>query len=216
MTDAFICDAVRTPIGRYGGALAAVRADDLAALPIAALLARNPALDGARSTRCCSAAPTRPARTTATWRAWRLLLAGLPVTVPGATVNRLCGSGLDAWRWPRARSVRARRARHRRRRRVHVPCAVRDAQGRERLRAQRGDLRHHHRLALRQSAHEDAIRRRLDARDRRERRRRIRHRRADQDASRCAARSAPRPPTRAASSPASSCRSRSRSARASR
>ena len=72
MRDAFICDAVRTPIGRYGGALAKVRTDDLAAVPIKALMARNPKVDWDEARRgLSSAAPTRPARTTATSRAWR-------------------------------------------------------------------------------------------------------------------------------------------------
>ena len=72
MPEAFICDAVRTPIGRYGGALAKVRTDDLAAVPLRALMARNPeGRLGRSSTRSISAAPTRPARTTATSPAWR-------------------------------------------------------------------------------------------------------------------------------------------------
>ena len=69
--DVFICDAVRTPIGRYGGALAKVRTDDLAAVPIKALMARNPKVDWEKLDEVISAAPTRPARTTATSRAWR-------------------------------------------------------------------------------------------------------------------------------------------------
>ena len=71
MTEAYICDAVRTPIGRYGGALSSVRADDLAAIPIKALIERNPGVDWASSTTSSSAAPTRRARIIATWRAWR-------------------------------------------------------------------------------------------------------------------------------------------------
>ena len=97
MTEAFICDAIRTPIGRYGGALSAVRTDDLAAMPLKALMARNPRR-GSRGgrRRASSAAPTRPARTTATSRAWRRCWPGCRVSVPGATINRLCGSGMDA------------------------------------------------------------------------------------------------------------------------
>ena len=94
--DAFICDAIRTPFGRYGGALSSVRADDLGAIPLKALMARNPKVDWAAVTTCCSAAPTRPARTTATWHACRRCSQDLPMEVPGATINRLCGSGLDA------------------------------------------------------------------------------------------------------------------------
>ena len=81
MAEAFICDAMRTPIGRYGGALAKVRTDDLAAVPIKALMARNP--EGrlvASSTRSISAAPTRPARTTAMSRAWRCCWRACPTT----------------------------------------------------------------------------------------------------------------------------------------
>ena len=96
MTDAFICDAVRTPIGRYGGALATVRADDLAALPLAALLKRNPIPRPGRR-RGGAAGLRQPGRRGQPQRgAHGALLAGLPVTVAGATVNRLCGSGLDA------------------------------------------------------------------------------------------------------------------------
>ncbi len=69
MTDVFICDGIRTPVGRYGGGIASVRTDDLAAIPIKALMDRNPALTGRRWTMSCWAAPTRPAKTTATWRA---------------------------------------------------------------------------------------------------------------------------------------------------
>ena len=71
MREVFICDAIRTPIGRFGGALAGVRADDLAAVPLKALIERNPRSNGASSTKCSSAAPTRPVKTTATSRAWR-------------------------------------------------------------------------------------------------------------------------------------------------
>ncbi len=70
MAEAFICDYIRTPIGRFGGALSSVRADDLAALPIKALMERNPKVDWAALDDVFYAAPTRPARTTATWRAW--------------------------------------------------------------------------------------------------------------------------------------------------
>lgn len=96
MTDAFICDAIRTPFGRYGGALKDVRADDLAAVPIKALIARNPdvawqAIDDVLYG--CANQAGEDNRNVARMAA---LLAGLPVEVPGATLNRLCGSGLDA------------------------------------------------------------------------------------------------------------------------
>ncbi len=92
----YVVDAVRTPIARYAGGLAGVRPDDLAAhVHRRARAPRRPASRRA-SIRWSSAPPTRPGRTTATWRAWRLLLAGLPYEVPAVTVNRLCGSGLEA------------------------------------------------------------------------------------------------------------------------
>src|ERR1700746_2591063 len=96
MSEAFICDAVRTPIGRYGGALAAVRTDDLAALPIAALLKRNAALDPAGVDEVLLGCASQAGEDNRNVARMAALLAGLPVSVPGATVNRLCGSGLDA------------------------------------------------------------------------------------------------------------------------
>ncbi|HYB34030.1 MAG TPA: 3-oxoadipyl-CoA thiolase [Steroidobacteraceae bacterium] len=96
MSDAFICDAVRTPVGRYGGALSAVRADDLAALPIAALLSRNPALEPAAVEEVLLGCANQAGEDNRNVARMAVLLAGLPVSVPGATVNRLCGSGLDA------------------------------------------------------------------------------------------------------------------------
>jgi acetyl-CoA acyltransferase len=96
MSEAFICDAVRTPIGRYGGALAGVRTDDLAALPIAALLKRNPALDPAAVEEVLLGCANQAGEDNRNVARMASLLAGLPVSVPGATVNRLCGSGLDA------------------------------------------------------------------------------------------------------------------------
>ncbi len=96
MTDAFICDAVRTPIGRYGGALASVRPDDLAALPIAALLTRNPSLDPGAIDEVLLGCANQAGEDNRNVARMAALLAGLPVAVPGATINRLCGSGLDA------------------------------------------------------------------------------------------------------------------------
>jgi 3-oxoadipyl-CoA thiolase len=96
MSEAFICDAVRTPIGRYGGALAALRTDDLAALPIAALLRRNAALDPAGVDEVLLGCANQAGEDNRNVARMAALLAGLPVSVPGATVNRLCGSGLDA------------------------------------------------------------------------------------------------------------------------
>jgi 3-oxoadipyl-CoA thiolase len=96
MTDAFICDAVRTPIGRYGGALAPVRADDLAAKPITALLARNPSLEPDAIDEVLLGCANQAGEDNRNVARMAALLAGLPVSVPGATINRLCGSGLDA------------------------------------------------------------------------------------------------------------------------
>jgi 3-oxoadipyl-CoA thiolase len=106
MSDAFICDAVRTPIGRYGGALAAVRADDLAAVPIAALLKRNPALEPAAIEEVLLGCANQAGEDNRNVARMAALLAGLPVSVAGATVNRLCGSGLDAVAMA-ARTIRA-------------------------------------------------------------------------------------------------------------
>jgi acetyl-CoA acyltransferase len=106
MSDAFICDGVRTPIGRYGGALATVRADDLGAAPIAALLKRNPALDPAAIEEVLLGCANQAGEDNRNVARMAALLAGLPVSVPGATVNRLCGSGLDALAMA-ARTIRA-------------------------------------------------------------------------------------------------------------
>ncbi|MFG1184701.1 3-oxoadipyl-CoA thiolase [Xanthobacter aminoxidans] len=96
MTQAFICDFIRTPIGRYGGALAQVRADDLAALPLRAILARNPGLDPAAVEEVWMGCANQAGEDNRNVARMALLLAGLPKTVPGVTVNRLCGSGLEA------------------------------------------------------------------------------------------------------------------------
>ena len=96
MPEAFICDAIRTPIGRYGGALASVRTDDLAAIPIKALIARNPKVDWAALDDVIYGCVNQAGEDNRNVARMALLLAGLPVEVPGATVNRLCGSGLDA------------------------------------------------------------------------------------------------------------------------
>jgi acetyl-CoA acyltransferase len=94
--DAVICDGVRTPIGRYGGALSSVRADDLAALPIAALMARNPGVDWARVDEVIYGAANQAGEDNRNVARMAALLAGLPEEVPGLTVNRLCASGMDA------------------------------------------------------------------------------------------------------------------------
>jgi len=96
MPDAFICDVIRTPFGRYGGALAGVRADDLAAVPIQALLQRNAALDPAAIDDVIFGCANQAGEDNRNVARMALLLAGLPQTVAGATINRLCGSSLDA------------------------------------------------------------------------------------------------------------------------
>ena len=96
MTEAFICDAIRTPIGRYGGTLASVRADDLGALPIKALMARNPEVDWAAVEDVIYGCANQAGEDNRNVARMSSLLAGLPAEVPGTTVNRLCGSGMDA------------------------------------------------------------------------------------------------------------------------
>jgi acetyl-CoA C-acetyltransferase len=96
MTHAYICDAVRTPFGRYGGALSSVRADDLGAVPIQALMARNPGVDWQAVTDVIYGCANQAGEDNRNVARMSALLAGLPQQVPGSTVNRLCGSGLDA------------------------------------------------------------------------------------------------------------------------
>ena len=95
-TQAFICDAIRTPIGRYGGALSGVRTDDLAALPIKALMERNPTVDWKAVSDVIYGCANQAGEDNRNVAHMASLLAGLPVEVAGATINRLCGSGLDA------------------------------------------------------------------------------------------------------------------------
>ena len=96
MTEAFICDGQRTPIGRFGGALAAVRPDDLGAVPIAALMARNTGVDWAQVEDVQFGCANQAGEDNRNVARMASLLAGLPETVPGVTINRLCGSGMDA------------------------------------------------------------------------------------------------------------------------
>jgi len=93
---AYICDAVRTPFGRYGGALASVRTDDLGAVPLSALMARNPSVDWQAVTDVIFGCANQAGEDNRNVAHMSSLLAGLPLEVPGATINRLCGSGLDA------------------------------------------------------------------------------------------------------------------------
>jgi 3-oxoadipyl-CoA thiolase len=96
LTQAFICDAIRTPFGRYGGALSSVRTDDLGAIPLRALMARNPQVDWAAVTDVLYGNANQAGEDNRNVAHMSSLLAGLPIDVPGATLNRLCGSGLDA------------------------------------------------------------------------------------------------------------------------
>ena len=93
---AFICDAIRTPFGRYGGALSSIRTDDLGAIPIKALMARNPKVDWAAVNDVLYGCANQAGEDNRNVARMAALLAGLPLDVPGATINRLCGSGLDA------------------------------------------------------------------------------------------------------------------------
>ena len=103
---AYICDAVRTPFGRYGGALSSVRADDLGAVPLAALMARNPGVDWQAVADVIYGCANQAGEDNRNVARMSALVAGLPLEVPGSTVNRLCGSGLDAL-GTAARAIRA-------------------------------------------------------------------------------------------------------------
>jgi len=96
MTDVFICDGIRTPVGRYGGSLSSVRTDDLAAIPITALMARNPAVDWAQLDDVMLGCANQAGEDNRNVARMSSLLAGVPLEVPACTINRLCGSGLNA------------------------------------------------------------------------------------------------------------------------
>ncbi len=106
MTQAFICDAIRTPFGRYGGSLSSVRTDDLGAIPLKALMARNAKVDWLAVTDVIFGCANQAGEDNRNVAHMASLLAGLPIEVPGATLNRLCGSGLDAL-GTAARAIRA-------------------------------------------------------------------------------------------------------------
>jgi len=106
MPEAFICDAIRTPIGRYGGALSSIRADDLGAVPLAELVRRNPGVDWAALDDVIYGCANQAGEDNRNVARMALLLAGIPMEVPGATVNRLCGSGMEAL-GSLARAIRA-------------------------------------------------------------------------------------------------------------
>ncbi len=170
MRDAFLCDAIRTPIGRYGGALAGVRTDDLAALPIRALLQRHPALDPAAVDDVVYGCANQAGEDNRNVARMALLLAGLPVEVTGTTVNRLCGSGMDAVGIA-ARAIASGELDLIIAGGVESMSRAPFVMGKADCGLQpRGeDLRHDHRLALRQPAARAAVRRRLDDGDGRER-----------------------------------------------
>src|SRR5438477_9529322 len=96
MADAYICDAVRTPIGRYAGALSSVRTDDLATIPLVALMERNPKVDWNAVEDVIYGCVNQAGEDNRNVARMALLLAGLPKEIPGVTVNRLCASGLEA------------------------------------------------------------------------------------------------------------------------
>ena len=106
MNHAYICDAIRTPFGRYGGALSSIRTDDLGAIPLKALMARNPKVDWAAVADVLYGCANQAGEDNRNVARMAALLAGLPMEVPGATINRLCGSGLDAL-GSAARAIRA-------------------------------------------------------------------------------------------------------------
>ena len=96
MTDVYICDGIRTPVGRYGGSLSTIRTDDLAAIPIAALMGRNPGVDWAAVDDVILGCANQAGEDNRNVARMSSLLAGLPQDVPACTINRLCGSGLNA------------------------------------------------------------------------------------------------------------------------
>ncbi|SCW45473.1 acetyl-CoA acyltransferase [Rhizobium mongolense subsp. loessense] len=96
MSDAYICDYIRTPIGRFGGSLSSVRADDLGAVPLKALMQRNPSIDWEAADDVVFGCANQAGEDNRNVARMSLLLAGLPIAVPGTTINRLCGSGMDA------------------------------------------------------------------------------------------------------------------------
>ncbi|MBW8911380.1 MAG: 3-oxoadipyl-CoA thiolase, partial [Sphingomonas sp.] len=106
MGDAFICDAIRTPIGRYGGALAGVRPDDLAAIPLRALKERSPSVDWAALDDLLMGCANQAGEDNRNVARMAALLAGLGAETPGSTINRLCGSGMDAVAYA-ARAIKA-------------------------------------------------------------------------------------------------------------
>jgi acetyl-CoA acetyltransferase len=154
MKDAFIIDGVRTGIGNLGGGLSDVRADDLAARVIAELMRRHPNVDPAHIADVVLGCANQAGEDNRNVARMALLLAGLPPSVPGETVNRLCASGMSAV--------------------AHAARAVKLGEGEQGLVARSGGVRHEPGLAIRQPADEGALRRRLHGPDSRKRGRAIR------------------------------------------
>ena len=176
MTDVFICDYIRTPIGRFGGSLSSVRADDLGAVPLRALMARNAGVDWAAVDDVIFGCANQAGEDNRNVARMSALLAGLPVTVTGTTINRLCGSGMDAV-LAAARQIKAGEAE------LMIAGGVESMsrapfvmpKADTAFSRQCRDLRHHHRLALCEPLDEGAIRRRFHARNRGKRGRGFRH-----------------------------------------
>ena len=166
MTNAFICDAIRTPFGRYGGELSSVRTDDLAAIPIKALVERNPSVDWRAVDDVVLGCANQAGEDNRNVARMALLLAGLPQTVPGTTVNRLCGSSMDAVAIA-ARAIKSGEN-------SLVIAGGIESMSRAPFVMAKADRcllayyeagRYDHRLAVRESAHESPVRRRLHAGD---------------------------------------------------
>ncbi len=163
MPDAFICDAIRTPIGRYAGGLAKVRTDDLGAVPIKALMARNSKVDWSKLDEVYYGCANQAGEDNRNVARMALLLAGISSDVPGITVNRLCSSGLNAVGLA-AQAIKAGEIDFAIAGGVEFDDAraVRHGQGAGSIFAQQRGLRYDDRLAFRQSADEGAVRRRSD------------------------------------------------------
>jgi acetyl-CoA acyltransferase len=169
MTEAFICDAQRTPFGRYGGALSTVRADDLGALPIRALMARNARVDWEAVDDVFYGCANQAGEDNRNVARMSLLLAGLPIAVPGSTLNRLCGSGMDAV-GNAARAIKAGEAQLMIAGGVESMSRAPFVSPKAESAFSRANVVHDDWLAFCQPADEGKVWRRRDARDRRERR----------------------------------------------
>ncbi len=157
--DAYVIDAVRTPVGRLGGALATVRPDDLAAGTLRALIGRSPWLDPATIDEVYLGAANQAGEDNRNVARMAVLLAGLPTSIPGATMNRLCGSGLEAIIGAsRALTVGDADVARRRRRREHEPGAVDPAEAGARLpHRPRAAVEQHARVADGESGHAGGV-----------------------------------------------------------